>query len=204
MDSSEVLPSHRPQHAAVTELSIQMDDIRRKKNNIKCLGKMLGDHMLLGQLWHWGFWSSDEDEVLRTGSRVQAECKEAGWTATVHPMERKGLCGQIRNPTSHAAGMTEKSSQRAIKATGCGYGGGTVLSLQRIFRGSCRGWQGKRPHREMHCMGVKTSVSGGSSWRPCSWPSVHRQKCSRQRCQAERTSPLRYTEHHSSKRYSLI
>lgn len=97
----------------------------------------------------------DEDEVLRTGSRVQAECKEAGWTATVHPMERKGLCGQIRNPTSHAAGMTEKSSQRAIKATGCGYGGGTVLSLQHIFRGSCRGWQGDVPTGRCTAWGSK-------------------------------------------------
>lgn len=76
MDSSEVLPSHRPQHAAVTELSIQMDDIRRKKNNIKCLGKMLGDHMLLGQLWHWSFWSSAEEMKMKY-SELAAEFKQS-------------------------------------------------------------------------------------------------------------------------------
>lgn len=51
--------------------------------------------------------------------------------------------------------MTEKSSQRAIKATGCGYGGGTVLSLQHIFRGSCRGWQGDVPTGRCTAWGSK-------------------------------------------------
>lgn len=111
----------------------------------KCLGKMLGDHMLLGQLWRWSLWSSTEEMKMKY-SELAAEFKQGARRLAGLPpstVECKGLCGQIRNPTSHAAGRT--SSQRAIKATGCGYGGGTVLRLQHIFRGSCRGWQGDVP-----------------------------------------------------------
>lgn len=126
------------------------------------------------------FYWRDEDEVLRTGSRVQAGCKEAGWTATIHSGMQGALWANQR-PSKPPVVATEEAQFSGFNTSlGAVAGGGRATSPPGdvLHRGSC--------------------------WRPCSWPSVHRQKCSRQRCQAERTSHLRHKEHHSSKRYSLI
>lgn len=123
-------------------------------------------------------------------AELAADCKKAGWTASIHPVEVRcrGFVGRSAIQLFHTAGTTGANLQRSIKeleveAEKAHY----WLWLRRTDSfwapkpqwGQLQGLAGRRPHAatasnwEMYWTGGETSVNGGSSWRPCSWPNVH-------------------------------
>lgn len=80
------------------------------------------------------------------------ECQEAG-KASVYPVEvgYQGFVGRTEVQLLHGAGTMDSNLQKAVKelveeqASGCGFGGRTVIRGQCPIKGRYRGWQGGVP-----------------------------------------------------------
>ncbi len=122
-------------------------------------------------------------QVLWSGSGVQRRGMDC-----VHPSRRirmQGLCGKVRNPASPSCWDNwDKPEESHQGADGGGREGkllvvateeGQELALGTPVRVAAGGGgemspQATAPHREMYWIGGETSVNGGTSWWPCSWP----------------------------------
>ncbi len=120
-------------------------------------------------------------QVLWSGSGVQR-----GGMDHDHPSRRsrmQGLRGKVRNPASPSCWDNRDKPEETHQGAGGGGREGKLLveateEGHELGLGQLQGMAGRRPHkplpppphREMYWIGGETSVNGGTSWRPCSWP----------------------------------
>ncbi len=131
--------------------------------------------------WEEGIQAAHEFKRLKY-SDLAAECREGGWTTTIHPVEVG--CRGFRNPASPSCWDNRDKPEETHQGAGGGGREGKLLveateEGHELGLGQLQGMAGRRPHkplppppphREMYWIGGETSVNGGTSWRPCSWP----------------------------------
>lgn len=121
--------------------------------------------------WEEGIPAAHELKRMKY-SPLAVKCGDTRWAATIHPVEVgcRGFVGRSVIHLLRPAGSTGQNLQKAIKEVaeegqhmgsntpvGTAAGGGRETSPLPL-----------PPHQEIYWTGDKTSMSGGSSWRPCS------------------------------------